>query len=419
MEPQVTQSDAAKTFLATVDTKIASVKGDVSAEIKSAMEAFAKEADKQNKDLLEQILELKKAPGIVSRQGKWKVHSRVLNETREMEFSLTRLAYALKYQKKTGILPQEKEWGKEVEWIKTRAISEGTSGTGGSLIPQEWVDFVIPELGAQVVVMKAGPNVLPMQHQILNVPGLTTNATCYWIGENGAITEADPSTNNTPLTLHTAASLTGLSIQWLRDATPETDAALQANLVRGMVRFVDNGYLNGTGSSNQPTGLSNVSGITQVYAGSGATNGSGITLDDISGMIYQLDNANAPEDGRAFFCHPRTVNELRLLRDSLGRPILWVNPADKLDMKLNGYPVYTTTQIPVNQTRGSASTASYMLLVAMSDIYVGQGIRSQGLEVDISDQALFTSAEVAVRLLYRTDIQPGHVLSIVSLGGIL
>lgn len=208
-------------------------------------------------------------------------------------------------------------------------------------------------------------------------------------------------------------------IQWLRDATPETDAALQANLVRGMVRFVDNGYLNGTGSSNQPTGLSNVSGITQVYAGSGATNGSGITLDDISGMIYQLDNANAPEDGRAFFCHPRTVNELRLLRDSLGRPILWVNPADKLDMKLNGYPVYTTTQIPVNQTRGSASTASYMLLVAMSDIYVGQGIRSQGLEVDISDQALFTSAEVAVRLLYRTDIQPGHVLSIVSLGGIL
>ena len=210
-----------------------------------------------------------------------------------------------------------------------------------------------------------------------------------------------------------------MSKEWLADATPETDAALQANLVRGMARFVDAAYFNGTGSSNQPTGLFNVSSINTAGAGSGATNGSTPTLDDISNQVYLLDLANAPEEGRTFFCHPRTVHRLRLIKDTLGRPILWENPADKLDMRLNGYPIFTTTAIAINQTVGSASTCSSMLLVAMSDIYVGQGIRSQGLEVAISDQALFANAEVAIRLLYRTDIQPGHVLSISSLTGIL
>src|ERR1700735_159965 len=404
-------SYSAKALLAKLDEKFVS---------KATLVDLVTKVDKSNQSLLDQILEAKRAPEFISNRKGWKIYGKAARnkEGVEMEYSLTRLFGAMYHKKENGSYPEGKEFSREVDFIK-RAISEGTAGTGGSLIPQEWVDFVIPELGAAVVVMKAGPNVLPMQHQILNVPGLTTNATAFWIGENSAITKADPSTNNTPLTLHTAASLTGLSIQWLRDASPETDAALQANLVRGMVRFVDNGYLNGTGSSNQPTGLSNIAGLSQIFAGLGATNGSPIILDDISNLIYQLDSQNAPEEGRSFFCNPRTVNELRLLRDTLGRPLLWVNPADKLDMRLNGYPVFTSTQIPLTQSRGASSTCSYMLLAAMSDIYVGQGIKSQGLEVAISDQALFTSAEIAVRLLYRTDIQPGHALSVAILSGIL
>lgn len=137
------------------------------------------------------------------------------------------------------------------------------------------------------------------------------------------------------------------------------------------------------------------------------------------GKFHLGPPSSAPEEGRTFFCNPRTVNELRLLRDTLGRPLLWTNPADKLDMRLNGYPVFTSTQIPLTQTRGSGTTCSYLLLAAMSDIYVGQGVKSQGLEVAISDQALFANAEILVRLLYRTDIQPGHALSVAILSCIL
>ena len=226
-----------------------------------------------------------------------KVRSYLTGNVREMEYSLTRLAYCLTMKKAGEGLPSGDEHKREVEFIK-RAISEGTSTSGGSLIPQEWTDFVIPELGAQAVVLKAGPNVLPMQHQILNIPGLTNTGAFSWIGENASIaSDATPTTNNTALTLHTAVGFMGVSIQWLRDATPETDAALQANLVRGVARFVDNGYLNGTGSSNQPTGMSNIVGES-IFAGNGAANGSTVIYDDFSNAIYQLENANAPREIR-------------------------------------------------------------------------------------------------------------------------
>src|SRR6185437_14604597 len=301
--------------------------------------------------------------------------------------------------------------------------------------PQEWADFVIPELGAQAVVLKAEPNVLPMQHQILNIPGLTNNQTCSWLGEGSAITENSPTTNNTPLTLHTAKSLTALSIEWTRDASPETDAALQANLSRGMARFVDLGYLNGSGSSNQPTGLMNVSSIGQIFAGSGAANGSVPTYDDFNAAVDGLEEANAPREGRCWFMHPRSMARVRGIKDSLGRP-LFVKDLNRTvvlgpdgnvvdltsrnpDGYILGYPVYTTTQIPVNQTRGTDNNASTILLVAMSDIYIGQGIKSHGMEVAISDQALFQNAQIAVRILYRTDIQPGHAVYIEALSGVL
>ena len=61
----------------------------------------------------------------------------------------------------------------------TRSAAEGrlhseddhgsSASAGGTPIPQEWTDFVIAELGPKVVFTQAGPNVLPMQHQILNI----------------------------------------------------------------------------------------------------------------------------------------------------------------------------------------------------------------------------------------------------------
>ncbi|HEX4001535.1 MAG TPA: phage major capsid protein [Candidatus Acidoferrales bacterium] len=370
-------------------------------------------ADKMRENL-DAIIATKQGPSIG--RGSWRVRNPRTGEVHNMEYSLSRLFWVLS-QRKNGIMPKDKACAREVEYLE-RTITEGTAGAGGTLIPQEWADFVIPELGAKVAFLKGGPNVLPMQHQVMNIPGLTNNASYSWLGENAAISESAPATNNTPLTLHTLKGLTGFSIEWLRDATPETDAAVQANLVRGAMRAVDLGYFYGSGGSTQPTGIANVSGIGTSVCGGGA-NGATPTTDDVSTCILGLDEANVSEAQRVWFCNPRTIDRFRRLKNTLGDPILWTNPANALEMRLNGYPIFTTTQIPINQSQGTANTASTLFLVAMDDMFVGQGIKSLGLEVAISEEALFSSAEIAVRLLYRTDIQPGHAASIYALTGVL
>lgn len=385
------------------------------------------------KDLMAEILASKQAPNTPKSTKKWVVRSQVTGEKHEMEFSLGKCLHALNVRKSTGSFPTEAAYAAEVDYMK-KAISDGTASAGGSLIPQEWVDFVIPELGARTVVLKAGPNVLPMQHQVLNIPGITTNQSVAWVGENASITESDPTTNNTPLTLHAAKFLTGLSLEWLRDATPETDAALQASLVRSLARFVDSGLLNGTGTT-QPLGLSQISfpSGNQIFAGGGAANGAAPVYDDFNTLIAALDEANAPQQGRCWFMRPGALAVVRGLKDTLGRPLFFDNLQQGAlliasgaitdlttgpDGFILGYPVYTTTGVPNNITRGTNSTTSYILLAAMSDIYVGQGIRSQGMEIAISDQALFSNAEIAVRGIWRIDIQPGHTASVGMIGGV-
>lgn len=402
-------------------------------EGKKAIESAISTAfDGLRKDFAAELAEVKKAPAFHKSTRNWVVKSRVSAE-REMEFSLGKIAYVLN-ERRVGRIPADAKYAAEVDYVK-RAISDGVSATGGSLIPQEWVDFVIPELGARAVVLKAGPNIVPMQHTTMNLPGITVNQSVGMVGENAAITESDPTTNNTPLTLHSAKFLTGLSLEWLRDATPETDAALQASLARSLSRYVDGQMLNGPGGGNNALGLSQITfpAGNQIFAGGGAANGAAPVYDDFNTLISNLDEANAPQEGRCWFMRPGALGVVRGIKDTLGRPLFYDNLQQGAllvaagaitDLSTGpsgfilGYPVYTTTNVPNNLTRGSNNTTSYILLAAMSDIYVGQGIRSQGMEIAISEHAFFANAEIAVRGIWRFDIQPGHTASVGQIGGV-
>src|SRR6185437_12026083 len=283
-------SKAAEGLLASFSDKFVT-KAEAKTAIESAMESI-------KKDLLAEIVAAKKAPEVAKATKNWVVKSNITGEKREMEFSLGKILHVIS-EKRAGRIPSDAKYAAEVDYVK-RAISDGTASAGGSLIPQEWADFVIPELGARTVVLKAGPNVVPMQHQVMNIPGITVNQTVGMVGENAAITESDPTTNNTPLTLHSAKALTGLSLEWLRDATPETDAALQASLVRGMARYVDGQLLNGPGGGNNALGLAEITfpAGNQIFAGGGAANGSTVSYDDLNALISALDEANAPQEKR-------------------------------------------------------------------------------------------------------------------------
>ena len=73
---------------------------------------------------------------------------------------------------------------------------------------------------------------------------------------------------------------------------------------------------------------------------------------------------------------------------------------------------------PKTETLGTGTNLSSILLVNMNDVYVCVGAGDLGIRIDISEHALFSNAQIAIRLLFQCDIQPGHSASVGVLQGV-
>lgn len=393
-------ADKIAPLLPVLDTKYAGV------------DAFKAVSDKLDAAVRE-IADLKAAPAFISKETQERGNTKP--ETR-----LGKLLMAQIQRVKTGSFPSGKDFEKEVAFLQ-KAFASGTTTAGGFLLPEDWTALFFQELGAKAVVLQSNPNIIPMAVKKMHVPGFGTDATFQWLGEGTASTESTSATTEITLTLNTARLLSLLSIEYLRYSTPETENQIYQNLLRVLARGVDGALLFGSGA-NQPTGMGSVGSISTTGAANSAVNGGAIAFDDLQNIIDALNEADVPEERRAWFMHPRSWTAIRKLKDTTGRPLVYDYslPLASGEVKtLFGYPVYTSTKIPINQVKGtSTGVNSTILLVAMSDIYVGLGAGNEGIQLDVSEHSNFANAQVAVRLLQQIDLKPAHAVSIGAITGV-
>ena len=367
----------------------------------------------KTQDVLREIAELRAAPAFVSRETRERGNTRP-------ELSLSRLTNAYIRKKLDGDYPGDKHHEKEVGYLR-KAFASGTTTAGGFLIPEDWNDQFIAELGAKAVVLKAGPNVIPCFGKKQHLGGFGADATAQWLGENSASTESTPATADVTLSLSTARLLSAYSVEWQNYSSPAADAAFQANLVRSLQRFVDSALLGGSGA-NRPTGLRSISSPTSVGAANGAANGGAVTYDDFVLLLDALDAADVGDDNRVLFMNPRSWTRIRQLKDTTNRPLNYDfnRPLrDNDEYVLFGRPVYRSTKIAKNEVKGtSTGVNSTIMCVNMDDIFVGLGAAQQGLRIDVSEHAAFANAQIMVRLLFQVDIQAGHSASVGIIDGV-
>ena len=162
--------------------------------------------------------------------------------------------------------------------------------------------------------------------------------------------------------------------------------------MRSMRRFVDAALLSGSGS-NRPTGLRSISpGTTTIGAQASNANGGNLSYDDLVLLLDALDAADVGEEGRAWFMNPRSWTRIRQLKDSTGRPLVHeydLPLLNKEQLQLFGYPVYRSTKIPKNETKGTGTNLSAILCTDMQDVYVGVGVGQAGIRIDVSEHAGF------------------------------
>lgn len=299
-----------------------------------------------------------------------------------------------------------------------RAMSEGTASAGGYIVPTLYSNKVIELLRAKTAVRAAGAVVWPVVNDDLRLPRQSGGSTAYWVAENSQITASDLVLEEVTLAPKKLTALTKMSSELFTDSDPQVEALVMADIAAVLSLEEDLKFLRGTGASNTPTGLDNISGVT-VDAGTTTfgANGGTPTFDILVNMIYNsLDLSNIPADGRAWICHPRLINTLRKIKDSQNH-YLWADPAAPGDPPtVWGYPLYTTTQIPINVTLGASTDTTSIYLGRWPDFAIGQ---RKMLELKASDSAgnAFEYDQVFIRGIERLDCNVRHPLSFSILRG--
>lgn len=291
-----------------------------------------------------------------------------------------------------------------------------TSGatTGGNLVATDLMaDEFIEFLRNQAVMLQLGVRTMPGLQGNVAIPRRSGVASTYYLStQTTAITQSESTFDQVTMSPKNLAALSKYSRQTLLQATPGIEELVRRDLTDGINLAIDLGILNGSGSSGQPTGIMQTSGIGSVAMG---TNGGAITLEkvvDLEAAVMQVNGAVNP-GSVAYLTNYKVLAALKKLRaggsTSSDGPFLFNTDAARLGRgptpgTLNGYPLAATNQVPSNLTKGSSSgVCSALVMGDFSQAIVG--FWGNGLEITIGeDQDDFSKALTSVRGIVSYDV---------------
>ena len=326
------------------------------------------------------------------------------------------------------------------EFPAIRAASEGSVGAGLALVPPQYLQdqFVLSLQGPVAFRNCPGVDVIPVVSNSILFPRETVMPTSAAYAEAATLTASDPTFGQQTITIKKQASYNQFSNELLADATPAYEAYLIRSLSRSVALLQDQQFLEGSGSGANITGLGSYAGLTTGYAA--GTNGDSYSAnaaaDNVINLVYTARIAGF--EPNAFIMHPRTMQSLAKVKDSNGRYLLesfggvfgapmnvptagvlptaatYQSPAWRA--MLLGYPVLFSNQIPINETQGTATTASHIYL---GDFNFARVLERSSIELAVSEHINFTTDQTAVRAASRTAIVLTNPAAFIKQGGII
>lgn len=280
----------------------------------------------------------------------------------------------------------------------------GTANQGGNLVATDLLAANFIEiLRNRAVVMNLGATMLTGLVGNVDIPKRTGVTSTYWVAEGADITQSEGTFGKISLTPKTVGARSQMTRQMMQQGTPDIEVLVRNDILAQMALAIDLAAINGSGSSGQPRGILNQSGINSVVGG---TNGAAITYEHIVDLEGSIDVDNALEGSLYYLTNAKVINALKKLKTTTGE-YLWAGTDSGLlpgtPGSINGYPVARTNQVPSNLTKGTASgTCSAIIFGNFSDLLVGNwGV----LEVLANPYgAGYNSGSVDIRAMQTIDI---------------
>ncbi len=182
-----------------------------------------------------------------------------------------------------------------------RDLTVGTATAGGHTVSTDLLaSSFIDLLRKRMALARLGARTLNDLSGNLAIPRQTGGATAYWVAESGAPTESQQAFDQVALTPKTIGAYTDYSRKLLLQSSIDVEAFVRDDLTKVIALEVDRAGLYGSGSSNQPQGIANLTGINSVtFAAADPTYVEVVNLEsqvaaddaDVGTLAYAMDAA--------------------------------------------------------------------------------------------------------------------------------
>ena len=238
------------------------------------------------------------------------------------------------------------------------------SGYGQAFIEQTSLSYDGKLRGAMLGTKLGVRYLNGLQGQVSIVTG---GADASWVAEESAASAVKPAYSKATLSPKRLQVLQGVTYDLLHQSTKSVDNLIMEDMVKAHAAALDAAIFAGSGSSGQPYGVLNTTGINSIYANSSSAGGA-ITYAKLVQMETEVGIDNGLlDDTLAYVTNAKVVGNMKTIPQIAGYPYYLQN-----DGKVNGYPCYMTNAIPSNTTVGSSSgVCSSALFGAWSQVLVG------------------------------------------------
>lgn len=240
-------------------------------------------------------------------------------------------------------------------------------------------------------VMQAGATMLTGLSGNVKIPKKTAASSAGWISsEGGASGESEPTVGQVTMAPKVLGAHTDITRLMMQQSSLDVEALVRNDLTSSIALAIDLGALAGTGSSGQPTGVKNTSGINT------PTNFAGVnpTFPEVVAMETAVAEDNALQGNLAYILPASMYGALKTTVKDSGSGQFVVAP----DGSMNGYNAIVSNQV----------TAGDLYFGNFADLLIGM---YGGLDIVVDPYTASSSGTVRIVALQTVDVAVRHAVS--------
>jgi HK97 family phage major capsid protein len=239
-------------------------------------------------------------------------------------------------------------------------------------------------------VMQAGATMLTGLSGDVKIPKKTAASSGAWIAtEGGASTESEPTFGQVTMSPKTVGAFTDITRLMMMQSSLDIESLVRNDLSTGLALAIDNGALQGSGSSGQPTGIKNTSGINAPTSFAAANP----TFAEVVAMETAVAEDNALMGNLAYILPASMLGALKTTAKDSGSGLFVAD-----GNQLNGYNAIVSNQV----------TAGDLYFGNFADLLIGM---YGGLDITVDPYTASTSGTVRIVALQTVDVAVRHAVS--------